>query len=122
LKVTSRKLSAATKKRPSKAGQDRRRKAPVIEAATFEQITTAQIATFISGRMAACGLAPKTGNRLRDTLSSLFTWAIKQRELRMVCGGNPATDVTKYKESAPEIRFLTLKQIDEQLDALTDDV
>jgi hypothetical protein len=39
--VTSRKLSAKAKKRPPKPGQDRRRKAPVIEANCFEQITTA---------------------------------------------------------------------------------
>jgi hypothetical protein len=41
LQVTSRKLSAAAKKRPPKPGQDRRRRAKVIEAQCFEQITTA---------------------------------------------------------------------------------
>jgi hypothetical protein len=44
LKITSRKLSAKTKKKPPKPGQDRRRKAAVIEANCFEQITTANIA------------------------------------------------------------------------------
>ncbi|HZZ42747.1 MAG TPA: tyrosine-type recombinase/integrase [Tepidisphaeraceae bacterium] len=122
LKVTSRNLSAATKKRPPKPGQDRRCKAPIIEAAHFEAITTAQIATFISGRMANRGLAPKTGNRLRDTLSALFTWAMKQHGLRLPGDKNPATAVTKYKESAPDIRFLTLKQVDTQLEVLTEDV
>ncbi|HEY8750152.1 MAG TPA: tyrosine-type recombinase/integrase [Tepidisphaeraceae bacterium] len=122
LKVTSRKLSAATKKRPPKPGQDRRCKAPVVEAAHFEAITTAQIAAFISGRMISRGLAPKTGNRLRDTLSALFTWAMKQRGVRMPGDRNPVASVTKYREAAPEIRFLTLKQIDEQLDALAENV
>ena len=122
LKVTSRKLSAATKKRPPKPGQDRRCKAPVVEAPHFEAITTAQIAAFISGRMASRGLAPKTGNRLRDTLSALFTWAMKQRGVRMPGDKNPVSAVDKYKESAPEIRFLTFKQIDEQLDTLAENV
>ena len=65
LKLTSRKLSAKAKKRPPKPGQDRRRKAPLIEADCFEHITTAQIAAFISGQVASRGLAPKTANRYR---------------------------------------------------------
>lgn len=31
---------------------------------------------------------------------------------------NPAAKVARYKERAPEVRFLTLAQIAEQLDAL----
>jgi hypothetical protein len=80
LRVTSRKLSVKSKKRPPKPGQDRRRKGPVIEADSFEQITTAQIAAFISGQMASRGLAPKTANRFRDTCSALFGWAMSQRK------------------------------------------
>src|SRR6476659_3821188 len=41
LRVTSRKLSPKAKKRPLKEGQDRRRRALVIETTCFEQITTA---------------------------------------------------------------------------------
>jgi len=122
LKVTSRKLSAKSKKRPPKPGQDRRRRAPVIECSHFEAITTAQISAFISGQMANRGLSPKTGNRIRDTLSALFSWAMKQRGIQMPGGKNPVTAVIKYKESAPKIRFLTLQQIDEQLKALADDL
>jgi integrase len=68
------------------------------------------------------GLAPKTGNRIRDTLSSLFSFAMSQRGIRMPGDKNPVASVVKYKESAPEIRFLTLKQIDEQIIALADDL
>ena len=50
LEVTSRKLSSKVNKRPPKEGQDRRRRALVIEAACVEQITTAQVAAFISGK------------------------------------------------------------------------
>ena len=118
LKVNSRKLSPKAKKRPPKPGQDRRRKAPVIEAACFEQITTPDIAAFISGQVASRGLAPKTANRYREILCRLFNWAMTQHGIRMPSEKNPAAAVERYQEKAPEIRFLTLKQIDEQLDAL----
>jgi integrase len=35
---------------------------------------------------------------------------------------DPAAAVLRYKEQVPEIRFLTLKQIDEQLEALTESI
>lgn len=120
LRVTSRKVLAAIKKRPAKSGQDRRRKAPVIECSHFEAITTAQISAFIAGQMASRGLAPKTGNRIRDTLSGLFSWAMTQRGIQMPGRLNPVTAVVKYKEPAPEIEFLTLEQIDQQLKVLSD--
>ena len=118
--VTSRKVSAAAKKRPPKPGQDRRRKAPVIEAACLEQVNTAQIAAFISGRVASRGLKPKTANRYREILCRLFSWSVEQYGLRLAGDRNPATKVERYREHAPEIRFLTLPQIDEQLAALAD--
>jgi integrase len=122
LNVTSRTLSVKSKKRPPKPGQDRRRKAPVIEADSLEQIATAQIAAFISGQMASRGLAPKTANRFRDTCSALFGWAMSQRGLRLPHDRNPAAAVAKYKEPAPVIRFLTLSQVEAQLAALADNV
>jgi len=118
LKVTSRKLTA--KKRPPKEGQDRRRRALVIEAPCFEQITTAHVTAFITGQVQSRGLAPKTANRYREILHRLFTWAMEQNGIRMPNDKNPVAKVQRYKERAPEIRFLTLAQIDEQLEHLTD--
>ena len=120
LKVTSRELSAKVKKRPPKPGQDQRRKARVIEAGCFEQITTAQLAAFISGQMASRGLAPKTANRFRDTASALFSWAMTQHGVRMPEDKNPAAGVKKLKETAPEISFLTFDQVKDQLAKLGD--
>jgi integrase len=122
LQVTSRKVSAKAKKRPPKPGQDRRRKAAVIEAACFEQVTTAQVAAFIAGQVASRGLAPKTANRYREILTRLFNWSMTQHGIKMPGDKNPAAPVERYKEHAPEIRFLTLKQIDEQLEALAENV
>jgi integrase len=120
LQVTSRKLSAKAKKRPPKEGQDRRRRPVVIEANCFEQISTAQVAAFISGQVQSRGLAPKTANRYREILTRLFNWASTQHGIRLAGNGNPAAQVERYKERAPEIRFLTLQQIGEQLEALAD--
>ncbi len=120
LQVTSRRLSPAARKRPPKEGQDRRRRAIVIEAPCFEYITTAQVAAFISGQVQSRGLAPKTANRYREILCRLFNWAMEQAGVRMPGDKNPVAKVERYKERAPEIRFLTLAQIDEQLTALAD--
>jgi integrase len=51
---------------------------------------------------------------------ALFSWAIKQAGVKMPGSNNPAAAVERYREKAPVIRFLTLKQIDEQLEALAD--
>jgi hypothetical protein len=56
ISITSRRESPKAKKRPPKPGQDRRRRAPVIAAQYFEQVTTAQIVSFISGHVANRGL------------------------------------------------------------------
>lgn len=122
LKINSRKVSEKTKKRPPKKGQDRRRRAPRIEANAFEQIATADISAFIRGQVAARGLAPKTANRYREVLSTLFNWAMTQHGIRMPQDKNPAAAVQRYKVGAPRIRFLKLPEIDQQLDALKEDV
>ena len=120
LQVTSRKLSSASKKRPPRAGQDRRVRAAVIEADTFERITTADVSRFLAARVQSRGLAAKTANRYREILVRLFNWAAEQRGVRLPGGVNPAARVERYRERAPQIQFLTLAQVDEQLDALAD--
>ena len=120
LKVNSRKRSVRAMKRPPKEGQDRRCKLSVIEVAYLEQITTADVSNFISSHVRSRGLAPKTANRCREIIHRLFNWAIEEQGVRMPGGANPVAKVSKYKEHASEIRFLTLGQIDEQLADLGD--
>ena len=43
LKITGRKVGPKSRKRKPREGQDRRRRAPVIEAMSFEAITTTDI-------------------------------------------------------------------------------
>jgi hypothetical protein len=120
LTVTSRRLSPKTKKKPPIPGivQDRRCKAPVIEPEFFEQITTAMISGFISGRMRERGLAAKTANRYREIMMRLFNWSMDQRGIKVNGTVNPVLKVQRYKEPAPQIRFLSLPQIEQQLQEL----
>ena len=49
----------------------------------------------------------------------VFTWAIKQRGLRVPGRRNPAAAVERYPTRTPEIRFRTLPEIAEQIEALS---
>jgi len=86
-----------------------------LQAACFEEITTAQVSTFIARMVQTRGLAPKTANRYREIIQRVYNWAIKQRGMRTPNNVNPAAQVERYRERARTIRFLSLKQIDEQL-------
>ncbi|MEN6307092.1 MAG: site-specific integrase [Anaerohalosphaeraceae bacterium] len=119
LKITSRKRSPRQQKKPD-LKIDRRVKPKTIEASCIEDITTADITEFITAQVRSRGLAPKTANRYREILHRFFSWATKQAGVKMPGNTNPAAEVERYKEKAPEISFLTLKQIDEQLTALKD--
>lgn len=119
LQITSRRRSPRQQKRPE-IKIDKRVRPKTIEAAYIEDIATADIAEFITSQVRSRGLKPKTANRYREILHRLFSWATKQAGVKMPGQTNPAAAVERYKEKAPEIRFLTLPQIDEQLKALAD--
>ncbi len=121
LKVTSRKPLAEGAK-PQKSKQPRSPAQQVIAGNAFELISTAQIATFISDQKQEREWSPKTANRCREVLTRMFNWAMSQHGVRMPADRNPAAKVKRYKEAAPEITFLSLSQIDEQLEALTDNL
>lgn len=93
----------------------------VLKTRYLEDIRTAEIAVFISQKVQDNGIGPKTANRYREILMRLFSWAIDQRGVQMPRGNNPAKKVERYREPAPKIRFLTIEQIDKQLDALKED-
>jgi len=97
---------------------DKRYKDRTIEARHIEDITAADISQFISYKVRSRNLAPRTANRYREILSHFFNWAMKEDGVKMPNAKNPVSEVPKYKEKAPQIRFLTLPQIDEQLISL----
>ena len=119
LTITSRTVSQATRKLKSKRSQqDRRKKLPHIEANSFENITTAQIAEFIAFKVQDQGIKPKTANHYRSIIRRVFNWADETLGIKLPNNTNPAAKVKPYKDRAPEIRYLSLPQIDEQLHVL----
>ena len=120
LEITSRKVSRKALKKPPQPGQDGRLKLQTIEANCFEQITSADISGFISAHVRSRGLKPKTANRYREIICRLFNWSMQEGGVKMPGDKNPAAVVSRYQEQAARIRFLTLAQIEEQLDALQD--
>ncbi len=112
-----------TRRRAGQGGKRKKnKKSPTISntiiAACFEEVTTARISEFIADRVLSNGLAPKTANRYREILCRLYNWAMVEGGVKMPNDKNPASKVRKYKLKASEISFLTIPQIDEQLNAL----
>lgn len=115
--LADRTLTQARIKRPITPGTASRTTAP-IEAACIEQVTTAQVADFIGRMVGAKSMAPKTANRYREIANRVFNWAIEEGRIRMPGDKNSVARVSRYSEPAPQIEFLTLAQIRQQLDAL----
>jgi integrase len=98
--------------------EDRRKKLHPVGTQIFEEISTPMLADVIAEHVRVKGLAPKTANRYREVACKLFNWAMGQDRVNIPGGSNPAAKVLRYRERAPEIRFLTLAQIEEQLEAV----
>lgn len=91
-----------------------------VTAELLEDISPERINRFIADRVAKNAWAPKSVNAMRQVLNQLFNFAIKHygfrsRDRRYP---NPATAVDRMREPAPQIRFLTGKQIEQQLAVL----
>lgn len=97
---------------------DMRCRDSAIEAVYVEQITTAQISDFIRDHVQRYGIQAKTANRYREVLRRFFSWSMQEGGVRMPGDLNPAAKVKRQKEPAPQIHFLTLEQIDQQLHVL----
>ena len=93
---------------------------PPLEANCFEEISTQQVAAFLTRARKERQYEPKTVIRYREVIMRVFNWAMAHRGIRMAGDRNPVKRVERPKENARSIRFLTLKQIDEQMEALRD--
>ncbi len=101
---------------------DMRTRELTIESVYLEHIMVAQVSDFIRKRVERYGLQSRTANRYREVLRRLFSWSMEEGGVRTPGSINPAAEVKRYKERAPEIRFLTLKQTRQQLEVLQDRV
>jgi integrase len=93
-----------------------------IKAEFLEDITADIINRFITARIEENGWKPKTVNLMREVLHKLFAYAIKHHNFlsRDRRYPNPVSAVERLREPASEIKFLTLEDIDRQLQVLAD--
>ena len=81
-------------------------------------LTTGMVGDYLADREKRDKLAPKTLNRIRQVLGTFYEWLLDRDLVR----ANPVRRVKCYRESAPEIRYLTLAQIDELFAAVREDL
>ena len=88
-----------------------------IKVGLLEEVTSEIVSRFITRRVREDGISPKTANRLREVLHRMFAYALKEKGYRGDDGTrfNPVDNVERRKENAPNIRFLNLNEIMEQL-------
>jgi len=115
---TSRRCLAPTQTKRRQPTSNRSSGVRPIEANCFEEITTKAIQDFIDQRVRVDGIAPKTANHYRSIIRRVFNWAMEINWVRMSGDRNPASSVKPYRVADGAIRFLTLAQIDEQLETL----
>jgi integrase len=88
----------------------------------LEQVSAEMISSYIQDRIVKDRIAPKTANRFRGVLHRMFSYAIERHGY--VCPDpryrNPAQGVRRIREPAPIITWLTLDNIQAQLDVLKD--
>ena len=93
-----------------------------VHVRTLEELTAGKIDGFIATRIREDGISPKTANRSREVLHVMFNYAIRQHGFRSPDRRfpNPADAVPRRREDDPQIRFLSLAEISEQLEVLKD--
>jgi len=91
-----------------------------VKAQLLEDITPEDINRFLIDRAKLNSWAPKTANLMRQILHKLFSYAIKHQGFRSRDHRytNPVAGVERLQEPAPQIRFLNLDEIKQQLQAL----
>lgn len=91
-----------------------------IQASLLEDVTMEVINRWLSARVQRNGWVPKTVNNYRETLHKMFAYAIKYRGFvsRDRRYPNPVDGVDRQGEPAPDITFLKLDEISEQLRVL----
>lgn len=94
-----------------------------VSAQLLEDISSEVINRFLADRTRLNSWSPKTVNLTRQILHKLFAYAIKHHGFRSRDRRypNPVAGVDRLREPAPEIRFLSIEQIKEQLRGLEDE-
>jgi integrase len=93
-----------------------------IGVATLEELTPGRIEAHLTQRVKQDRIGPTTVNRVREVLHVLFSYAIRQHGFHSLDRRypNPVDAVKRRSIAERQIRFLTLKQISEQLRVLAE--
>ena len=93
-----------------------------VQVRTLEQLTAGKIDDFLATRIREDGISAKTANRFREVLHVMFNYAIRQHGFRSPDRRfpNPVDAVPRRRVDDPQIRFLSLSEIGEQLETLKD--
>jgi integrase len=91
-----------------------------VMAEFLEDISPEVINRFLADRIRMDSWAPKTANLMRQVLHGFFAFATKHHGFRSRDRryNNPAACVERLREPAPQIRFLSINEITEQLGVL----
>jgi len=113
LAIKNDKIAKKAVKRPSSEKLD------LLEVSNLEQLTTEQVAKFLSSLVVYKGISTKTVNHYRQNILTLCNWAMTEGGVKFPGDKNPVSSVKRYKEIKSDIRFLKLNDITEQLEALS---
>ena len=93
-----------------------------VQVGFLEDISPEVINRFLADRIKHDNWAPKTVNLMRQILHKFFAYAIKHHGFRARDRRypNPVTGVDRLREPAPQIRFLSLAEIETQLAAVAE--
>lgn len=89
-----------------------------LDASCFEALTARQLTEWLSEYVKRNCAASKTANRYREILQKMFVWAIDVHGLKFPGDINPALKIKRWREGAPVIVFLTVEEIERQLEVL----
>lgn len=107
--------------KPSKKQLKKTSHAHTIKIKYLDELTTVVINKHIQERIRRDGISPTTVLRIREILHRLFTWAGEYYDFYTKCDPrfpNPAAAIKRPTLQAPMVRFLTLEDVEEQLEAL----
>lgn len=117
LEVNPQELGRSCPKQGRRIRRDDARYVAPLNVAIVEEITTDMVASWLTTLAVRRSLHGKTVNEYREVLSRFLSWAMR-RGVRMPRNENPVRGVDHFRIEQKPIRFLTLEQLDQQLEVL----
>jgi len=116
LKIKNDKIARKAVKRPSSGKFD------LIEIGCLEQLTAQMFSAFLANLVVYKGVSAKTVNHYRQILLTMCNWSMTEGGVKFPSSRNPVAAVKRYKEIKGDIRYLKRRDIEEQLESLSDNL